>query len=126
MLHRPLGKSGISSSVVAFGAWAIGGWKWGGTDAKASVAAIRASLDAGVNLIDTAAVYGFGLSEQLVGEAIKDRQRDKIIVATKCGLRWDIETPTLHAATDGRHIYRTLSDASIRWELDQSLARLGT
>ena len=59
------------ASNVVFGAWAIGGWKWGGTDADESIAAIRAALDAGVNCIDTAAVYGFGLSEQLVGEAIK-------------------------------------------------------
>ena len=95
MRYRPLGQSGIQTSVVAFGAWAIGGWRWGGTDAQASVKAIQAGLDAGINFIDTAAVYGFGLSEELVGQAIKDRPRDQIVLATKCGLRWDIETPKL-------------------------------
>ncbi len=116
----------MPASVVAFGAWAIGGWKWGGADADASVKAVRASLDAGVDLIDTAAVYGFGLSEEIVGKAIEGRPRDEIILATKCGLRWDIETPTLHAESEGRRIFRTLDDKSIRWELEQSLQRLGT
>ena len=126
MKQRSLGKSGIEASVVAFGAWAIGGWKWGGTDAQASIEAIRASLDAGINFIDTAAVYGFGLSEQLVGEAIQGRPRKDIVLATKCGLRWDIETPTLHSDNDGKPIFRTLAADSIAWEIDQSLARLKT
>ena len=127
MRYRPLGQSGIQTSVVAFGAWAIGGWRWGGTDAQASVQAIQTGLDAGINFIDTAAVYGFGLSEELVGQAIKDRPRDQIVIATKCGLRWDIETPTLHASSDGEYkIYRTLQPDSIRWEVEQSLRRLGT
>ena len=116
----------MPASVVAFGAWAIGGWKWGGADADASVKAVQASLDAGVDLIDTAAVYGFGLSEEIVGKAIQGRTREDIILATKCGLRWDTETPTLHAESEGRRIFRTLEDASIRWELEQSLQRLGT
>jgi len=126
MKKRDLGKSGISASVVAFGAWAIGGWKWGGSDANASVAAVQASLDAGVDFIDTAAVYGFGFSEEIVGKAIQGRPRDEIILATKCGLRWDIETPTLHAESEGKRIFRTLSPESIRWEIEQSLQRLGT
>lgn len=126
MKQRKLGAEGMSASVVAFGAWAIGGWKWGGTDAMASVQAVRSSLDAGVTLIDTAAVYGFGLSEEIVGEAIKDRPRKDLILATKCGLRWDIETPTLHARSDEHTIYRTLDAESIRYELQQSLKRLGT
>ncbi len=125
MLKRPLGSSGIEASAVAFGAWAIGGWKWGGTDAEASVSAIRASLDSGVTLIDTAPVYGFGLSEEIVGKAIAGRRREDIIVATKCGLVWDRESATLHAQTDGRRIYRTLSADSIREELNASLQRLG-
>lgn len=126
MKSRALGKHGPKASVVAFGAWAIGGWRWGGADAEASVRAVQASLDAGVNLIDTAAVYGFGLSEQIVGKAIEGRSRDDIIIATKCGLRWDIETPAFHAESEGKRIFRTLDEASIRWELEQSLARLGT
>jgi len=126
MRKRSLGEHGMQASVVAFGAWAIGGWKWGGTDASVSVKAVQASLDAGVDLIDTAAVYGFGLSEQIVGEAIKGRRREDVVLATKCGLRWDIETPTLHNKGPEHVIYRTLDEASIRWELQQSLARLGT
>lgn len=116
----------MNASVVAFGAWAIGGWKWGGADANKSVAALQASLDAGVDFIDTAAVYGFGFSEEIVGKAIKGRNRADIVLATKCGLRWDIETPTLHAESEGKRIFRTLDAQSIRWELEQSLARLGT
>lgn len=126
MKKRTLGKHGMDASVVAFGAWAIGGWKWGGADATNSVAAVQASLDAGVDLIDTAAVYGFGLSEDIVGKAIEGRPREDIILATKCGLRWDIESPTLHAESEGRRIFRTLAPESIRWELEQSLVRLGT
>lgn len=126
MKKHSLGEHGMPASVIAFGAWAIGGWKWGGADAEASIAAVRASLDAGVDFIDTAAVYGFGLSEEIVGKAIAGRNRDEIILATKCGLRWDIETPLLHAETDGKRIFRTLDEQSIRWELQQSLQRLGT
>jgi aryl-alcohol dehydrogenase-like predicted oxidoreductase len=126
MKKRQLGKHGMQASVIAFGAWAIGGWKWGGADVDASVKAVQASLDADVDLIDTAAVYGFGLSEEIVGKAIENRRREDIILATKCGLRWDIESDTLHAESEGRRIFRTLDEASIRWELEQSLARLGT
>ncbi|MFK7994856.1 MAG: aldo/keto reductase [Granulosicoccus sp.] len=126
MRKRSLGEHGMKASVVAFGAWAIGGWKWGGTDATKSVKAVQASLDAGVDFIDTAAVYGFGLSEEIVGEAIKGRKREDIVLATKCGLRWDIETPTLHNKGPEHTIYRTLEDTSIRWEVQQSLSRLGT
>lgn len=89
MKTRPLGHSGIEASVVAFGAWAIGGWTWGGADEQESIRAIHAFLDAGGNLIDTAPVYGFGRSEEVVGKAIADR-RDQVILATKCGLRWDL------------------------------------
>ena len=126
MHYRKLGHSELNASVVAFGAWAIGGWKWGGTDAKAAVAAIGAAIDNGVNFIDTAAVYGFGVSESIVGNAIADIPRDSIIVATKCGLRWDKETDYLHAESGGKKIFRTLSADSINWEVEQSLQRLNT
>lgn len=126
MQHRKLGNSDLNASVVAFGAWAIGGWKWGGTDTNESVAAIHAAIDAGINFIDTAAVYGFGVSEEIVGKAISTQKRDSLIVATKCGLRWDIETPTLHAESEGKRIFRTLEAASVTQELEQSLKRLGT
>ena len=125
MQMRTLGGDGPRASVVGFGAWAIGGWKWGGTDETEAVASIRQALDTGMTLIDTAPVYGFGLSETLVGRAIATRARDSVVVATKCGLRWDRESPTLHSTSDGRAIYRTLDAGSMREELHASLERLG-
>lgn len=89
MKCRPLGKSGINASVIGFGAWAIGGWTWGGADEAESIRAIHAFLDAGGNLVDTAPVYGFGRSEEIVGKAIADR-RDRVVLATKCVMRWDL------------------------------------
>jgi len=126
MQYRKLGSSDIDASVVAFGAWAIGGWKWGGTDAKAAVKAITAAVDTGVNFIDTAAVYGFGLSEEIVGKAIELLPRDKLVIATKCGLRWDVESDHLHVESEGRRVFRTLTPDSINWEVDASLKRLKT
>jgi methylglyoxal reductase len=89
MKTRPLGKSKIEASVVGFGAWAVGGWTWGGADEQESIRAIHAFIDAGGTLIDTAPVYGFGRSEEVVGKAIADR-RDRVVLATKCGMRWDL------------------------------------
>src|SRR5438128_950577 len=87
MKYRPLGKSGIQASVVGFGAWAIGGWMWGGTKRNDPQGAIRAAVDHGINLIDTAPMYGYGKSEELVGDALKGL-RDKVVLATKCGMVW--------------------------------------
>jgi len=126
MQYRKIGSSDIEASVVAFGAWAIGGWKWGGTDATAAIDAIDSAIAEGINFIDTAAVYGFGLSEELVGKAIQKHQRDKLIIATKCGLRWDMESAHLHVESEGRRVFRTLSAESIVHELDESLKRLQT
>ena len=76
-------------SRVALGTWAMGGWMWGGTDARAAVATIRAALDQGINLIDTAPAYGFGVSEEIVGEALAvGGLRARTVVATKVGLKW--------------------------------------
>src|ERR1700756_305331 len=86
-----IGIPGIQPQVsrVALGTWAMGGWMWGGTDANASVATIRAALDQGINLIDTAPVYGFGVSEEIVGKAIEERgHRENVFIATKVGLEW--------------------------------------
>jgi predicted aldo/keto reductase-like oxidoreductase len=71
MQYRALGNSGIEASAVAFGAWAIGGWMWGGADEAESIEAIHAAVDASVNLIDTAAVYSFGVSERVVGKTLE-------------------------------------------------------
>ena len=89
MKSRPLGNSNIGASVIGFGAWAIGGWTWGGADERESIRAIHAFVDAGGTLIDTAPVYGFGRSEEVVGKAIADR-RDRVVLATKCAMRWDL------------------------------------
>jgi len=125
MLYRPLGQSGITASVVAHGTWAIGGWMWGGADARKSVRSIQASLDAGVNFIDTAPAYGLGLSEQIVGEAIRGR-RDKVIVATKCGLVWHTPKGEFFVDQNGARIHRYLGAESIRYEVEQSMRRLET
>jgi aryl-alcohol dehydrogenase-like predicted oxidoreductase len=133
MKERPLGPSGISASIVAFGAWAIGGWMWGGTSRRESVDAVRAAIDAGVSMIDTAPIYGFGLSESIVGEAIRDR-RDKVVLATKCGMvcntlkgdhkfKSDVSGPVDHGHIDVQ-VY--LHPDSIRREVEGSLRRLQT
>src|SRR6202158_6585983 len=80
----------LKVSRVAIGTWAIGGWMWGGTDEAQSVATIRAGLEHGINIIDTAPVYGFGRSEEIVGKAIAEAQlRSRVVIATKAGLEWD-------------------------------------
>ncbi|MCH5374006.1 MAG: aldo/keto reductase, partial [Planctomycetes bacterium] len=132
MQHRPLGQSGIEASVVALGAWAIGGWNWGPQDDAQSIRAIHAAIDAGIDLIDTAPVYGFGRSEDVVGRAIADR-RDRVILATKCGMRWDTQRGRLFFRSDDDeiredgdkavHIYN--GPESVRMEVEASLRRLG-
>src|SRR5580693_4836630 len=79
----------LNVSRVALGTWAMGGWMWGGTDPRESVATIRAALDQGINLIDTAPAYGFGVSEQIVGRALAAASlRSRAVIATKVGLEW--------------------------------------
>ena len=79
----------LKVSPVALGTWAIGGWMWGGTDEAESISTIRTALEHGVNVIDTAPVYGFGRSEEIVGKAIAEgRLRSRVVIATKAGLEW--------------------------------------
>jgi methylglyoxal reductase len=134
MLYRDLGNSGIKVSSVAFGAWAIGGWMWGGAEERDAINAIHASLDNGVNCIDTAPIYGYGRSEEIVGKAIGDR-REKVVLATKCGMVWDREQGDFffHANEKGitpgpseKKVYKCLQPDSIRAEVDRSLGRLKT
>lgn len=125
ILTRPIGKSGIDASVVGLGTWAIGGWMWGGTEESQSIAAIQESIDVGVSLIDTAPAYGQGLSETIVGKAIQGR-RDKVVLATKCGLVWDTTKGNHFFDYDGRPVHRYLGRESIIREVEQSLARLQT
>jgi aryl-alcohol dehydrogenase-like predicted oxidoreductase len=101
-------------SRVALGTWAMGGSMWGGTDQRESVATIQAALHQGINLIDTAPVYGFGVSEEIVGVAVQ-RKRHEVVIATKAGLEW----------RDGK-IYRNATRARILQEINESLRRLRT
>ena len=106
----------LVSSRIALGTWAIGGWMWGGTDEKESIRTIHAALDQGINLIDTAPIYGFGRSEEIVGEALRQHgRRDSVILATKVGLDW----------TNGK-VERNSTRERILKELEDSLHRLQT
>jgi methylglyoxal reductase len=125
MQYREIGTSGIKASVVALGTWAIGGWMWGGTEKDDSVKAVHAALDSGINLVDTAPVYGFGTSEEFVGEVIKDR-RDQVVLATKCGLRWNQDKGDFFFKSEGKEIYKYLGPESIKKEVEDSLRRLQT
>jgi aryl-alcohol dehydrogenase-like predicted oxidoreductase len=98
---------------------------WGGADERESVAAIKASIDAGVSLIDTAPAYGFGRSESIVGQAIAGR-REQVVLATKCGLVWDTDAGVWHFDAEGHSVYRYLGPEAIRADLERSLDRLGT
>lgn len=131
MKYRKLGKTDLNISVVTFGAWAAGGWIWGGTERKEAVEAIKASYDLGVTSIDTAPVYGQGASEEIVGEAIKGIPRDKVQILTKYGMRWDTtrgEFSFKSKDTDGNDmdLYRYAAKKSIVKECEESLKRLGT
>ena len=125
-----LGNSDLDVTRVILGTWALGGWMWGGTDPNEPVEAIKASLDRGVTTIDTAPIYGFGLSEELVGKAVQGR-RDEVVVATKFGMRWDRDDGEFFFKTDngpdGRptEIYRNAKKDSIMEECEHSLRRLG-
>jgi methylglyoxal reductase len=125
MRTRTLGASTIEASVVGLGTWAIGGWMWGGTDEAQSVAAIQASIDEGVTLIDTAPAYGKGRAEEIVGMALRGR-RDEVVLATKCGLVWHAQQGNHFFDYDSGPVHRFLGKESIFYEIEQSLTRLGT
>jgi diketogulonate reductase-like aldo/keto reductase len=106
----------LKVSRVTLGTWAIGGWMWGGTDEAESVTTIRAAVEHGINVIDTAPAYGFGRSEEIVGKAVAEgRLRSRVLIATKTGLEWQ----------DGK-VFRNASRARIMREIDDSLRRLRT
>src|SRR5262249_15947353 len=107
--------AGLKVSRVGLGTWAIGGWMWGGTDEADSIETIRAALALGLNVIDTAPVYGFGRSEEIVGKALVDGYRDGAVIATKVGLEWH----------EGK-IARNSSRDRIMPEGEDSLRRLQT
>jgi len=125
MTLRTLGGSNIEASAIGLGTWAMGGWMWGGTDEAAAIDAIRASIDHGVSLIDTAPAYGLGKSEELVGQAIAGR-RDKVVLATKCGLNWHHGKGNHFFDELGHKVHRYLGRDGIVYEVEESLRRLRT
>jgi aryl-alcohol dehydrogenase-like predicted oxidoreductase len=111
-----IGKSGLSTSRIGLGTWAIGGWMWGGTDEAESIATIRFAVERGITLIDTVPAYGFGRAEEIVGKALAEgSMRDKVSIATKVGLTWK----------DGA-VFRDCRPGRIRKEIEDSLRRLRT
>jgi len=116
---RTLGNSDLQLTPIGFGAWAIGGgnWEfaWGPQDDAESIRAIHRALELGINWIDTAAIYGLGHSEEMVGRAVKGWSGARPYVFTKCSMRWNAD----------RSIYRSLKAGSLREELEGSLRRLG-
>lgn len=126
MQRRMLGKSGIEASVVGLGTWVTGGGEmWNGADDAESLKAIDVALDRGVNFIDTAPAYGWGHSEKIVGQAIRGR-RDKVVVATKCGMWWEDARGSFHFHLAGKDTYICLRPETIAVEVENSLRWLGT
>jgi aryl-alcohol dehydrogenase-like predicted oxidoreductase len=116
MEYRRIPGTDLRLSRIALGTWAIGGWMWGGTDEEESVRTIHAAIEKGINLVDTAPVYGFGRSEEIVGKALSQGDyRQRAFIATKTGLDWE----------KGR-VFRNSSPEFIRRSLRDSLRRLGT
>ena len=127
MEKRNIGKSSLSAPFLGMGTWAIGGGSWwGDNDDALSVKAILTAVEQGITWVDTAPIYGLYHSEEVVGEALKHLDRDKIILSTKCGLEWRHESPVLHKVVDGVQVYRDLSEKSILEDVEESLKRLGT
>ncbi|RDC64687.1 aldo/keto reductase [Adhaeribacter pallidiroseus] len=130
MKYNELADSGVKVSAITFGAWAIGGWMWGGADKDDALAAIHKALELGITTIDTAPVYGQGVSEEIVGQALKGKRHEAQIL-TKYGMRWDIERPGDFMASkdDKGHdlkIYKFAGKESVIYECEQSLKRLQT
>jgi len=106
----------LVASRIALGTWAMGGWMWGGTDEQESIRTIHSAIDRGITVIDTAPVYGFGRSEEIVGKALAEGgRRDRVLVATKVALDWKDGQP-----------FRNASRQRIFKEIDDSLRRLRT
>ncbi|MEI6653141.1 MAG: aldo/keto reductase [Verrucomicrobiota bacterium] len=127
MQYKPLGQSGINASTIALGTWVMGGGTtWGDNpDDAESIRLIQTALDLGINLIDTAPVYGWGRSETVVGKALKGR-REQALIATKCGLWWEDPRGSFFADFDGKPMYRCLRPETLQIEVENSLRRLGT
>jgi aryl-alcohol dehydrogenase-like predicted oxidoreductase len=117
MDKRTFGNTDIQVTPVGLGTWAIGGWMWGGTDEAQSIDTIHRAIDKGIGLVDTAPVYGFGRSEEIVGKALSDGRRDQVALATKVALTWN---------DDHEKVWRDASASRIEREVEDSLKRLQT
>ena len=133
MEYRKLGNTDVKLSAITYGAFAIGGNMWGGNEKKDSIESVKASIDHGVTTLDTAPFYGFGLSEEMIGEAIKDYDRTKIQLLTKFGLVWDGSNQGkgeffFDDEEGGKKIpiYKYASKANVIKEVEESLKRLKT
>jgi aryl-alcohol dehydrogenase-like predicted oxidoreductase len=127
---KKLGQTDVTVTELIFGAWAIGGWMWGGSDSKEAVRAIETAIDNGMTTIDTAPIYGFGLSEELTGKAIKGK-RSKVQILTKFGMAWtEKKGQYFFTSKDNRgkdiDIYKYSSKDRVISDCDESLKRLGT
>lgn len=133
MEYRKLGNSQLELSTITYGAFAIGGNMWGGNEKKDSIDSVRASIDHGVTTIDTAPFYGFGLSEEMIGEAIKSYDRSKVQLLTKFGLVWDGSNNGkgdffFDADDNGKKVpvFKYSSKENVIKEIEESLKRLRT
>jgi aryl-alcohol dehydrogenase-like predicted oxidoreductase len=131
MDKRQLGTSKVKVTPLSFGAWAVGGWMWGGAEESESIRAIRSSFDLGITSIDTAPVYGFGRSEELVAKAMTGVPRDRYQILTKFGMNWETqEGEYFFDTTDnsGRPLkmYKFSAPKKVRKECEESLRRLKT
>lgn len=130
MEKKQLGKSDVWITELAFGAWAIGGWMWGGSDTRDALRAIEAAVEHGMTTIDTAPVYGFGLSEEIVGKAVKGK-RQNVQILTKFGMVWDDKKGEYFFKTRDNNgldadIYKYSSKEQVISDCEKSLKRLGT
>lgn len=117
METRTFGNTDIQVTPVGLGTWAIGGWMWGGTDEAQSIDTIHRAIDKGIGLVDTAPVYGFGRSEEIVGKALANGRRDQVALATKVALNWN---------DDQDKVWRDATASRIEREAEDSLKRLQT
>lgn len=126
MKMMKIGKSGIEASALGLGTWAIGGdSNWGTSDDEESIRTIHRARELGINLLDTAPAYGLGHSEEVLGKALKGR-RDQYVLATKCGLRWDIDEGGVLMERDGVKLVRNPKPERLAEEIEWSLTRLDT